>query len=437
MKDIEYKGIIPPELVSEIKRGKCILFVGSGLSSQVLRSNNKPLPTWKSLLYEMLEWANQNRTPFWNDPKDIKEMIDKDNLTVAAQELQEVIGNSNLGDFYKSVFRDKNVKPSEVHKIIPLLPFRGVITTNYDTLIEGAYSLVNEGILPPIFTQKDLDDKNSFLRNNDFFIFKMHGHIDRLDSIILGKKSYDDILFRNATYRQFMETMFSVYTILFIGFGGIDDDLDNTFDKLSILYSRTLDKHYMLADESKYNFTEKRRLLLDKRIEIIEYKKDNSHSQVYAFLNELHKQTKRKEKEIEVFPHDNKNTKKIFLSSSSKDESISKIIYDYLIKNDYQVWHGDNEMKPGDILVQAISKAIHQSNVMIVLITENSVESTWVMNELQTGILKQISDKSIKVIPIVIGNVNVPSFLNQILYIKIENDVTETDLQILLDAIKN
>ena len=436
MKNIEYKGFIPPKLVTEIKSGKCILFVGSGLSSQVLRSNNKCLPTWKSLLYEMLDWANENRTSFWNGAQDIKEMIDKDNLTVTAQELQEVIGNSNLGDFYKSVFRDKNVKPSQVHKVIPLLPFRGVITTNYDTLIEGAYSLVNEGVLPPIFTQKDLDDKNSFLRNNDFFIFKMHGHIDRLDSIILGKKSYDDILFRNATYRQFMETIFSVYTILFIGFGGIDDDLDNTFDKLSILYSRTLDKHYMLAAESKYNLTEKRRLLLDKRIEIIEYEKDDSHSQVCAFLNELHRQIKRTESEIEVFSNDDNKTQKIFLSSSSKDKAITQIIYDYLKKNDCQVWYGENEIKPGDILVQVISNAIHESNIMIVLISENSIDSSWVMNELQTGILKQINDKSIKVIPIVIGNVTVPSFLNQILYLKFENDFTEKNLQTLLNAIK-
>lgn len=435
MVDLEYKGIIPQKLIEDIKNGRCILFVGAGLSSQVLRSNNKSLPTWKSLLYEMLEWANENRIHFWNGIEDVKEMIDKNNLTEAAQELQDIIGCSNIGEFYKSVFRDKNVKPSRAHKIIPSIPFRAVITTNYDTLIEGGYSLLHEGVLPPVFTQNDLDDKNSFLRNNEFFIFKMHGHIDRLDSIILGKRSYDDILFKNITYRQFMETIFSVYTILFIGFGGSDDDLNNTFDKLSILYSRTLDKHYMLAEKGKYNMTEKRRLIFDKRIEIIEYESDKSHSQVSAFLNELNKEIKSGDKKVEVFSN-NKKRKKVFLSSSSHDKEITKIVYDFLNKNNFNVFDFNNEVKVGDILVQTISKAIQDASIMIVLITENSIKSSWVQNELQVGILKQISDKSIRVIPIIIGEVQIPAYLNQILYFKVDNDFTENDLIPLLKSIE-
>lgn len=435
MEDLKYKGIIPQKLIEDIKRGRCILFVGAGLSSQVLRSNNKSLPTWKSLLYEMLEWADENRTPFWNGIEDVKEMIDKNNLTVAAQELQDIIGGSNIGEFYKSVFRDKNVKPSRAHKIIPSIPFRAVITTNYDTLIEGGYSLLNEGILPPVFTQNDLDDKNSFLRNNEFFIFKMHGHIDRLDSIILGKRSYDDILFKNVTYRQFMETIFSVYTILFVGFGGNDDDLNNTFDKLSILYSRTLDKHYMLAEKGKYNMTEKRRLILDKRIEIIEYESDNSHSQVSAFLNELNKEIKSEDNIPEVFPNDKKR-KKVFLSSSAHDKDITKVVYNFLNKNDFNVFDFNKEVKVGDILVQSISKAIQEASIMIVLITKNSIKSTWVQSELQAGILKQISDKSMRVIPIIIGDVQIPSYLNQIVYLKVDNNFTENDLIPLLKSIE-
>lgn len=436
MERSEFKGIIPTKLITEIKNGKCILFVGSGLSSQILRSNSKRLPTWKSLLNEMLEWAIENGTAFWSSSKEIEEMIEKNNLICAAQELQEVIGEHNLGDFYKSVFRDKNVKPSKVHKIIPLLPFRGIITTNYDTLLEGAYSLVNEGVLPPIFTQNDLDDKNSFLRDKDFFIFKMHGHIDRLDSIVLGKKSYDEILYKSPTYRQFMETLFSVYTILFVGFGGDDDDLNNAFDKLASLYSRTLDKHYMLVAEKKYNITEKRRLLLDRRIEVIEYKKDDAHTQVCEFFNELRIQVKGANDQIKVFKDNTNKEAKVFLSSSSKDKNITQIIFDYLVENNFQVWHGDNELKPGDILVQSISSAIQESDIMIVLITENSINSSWVNNELQAGILKQVYDKSIRVIPIVIGNIQVPAYVNQILYLKLGEDLSEKDLKSIMDAIK-
>ncbi|AGL00589.1 hypothetical protein Desgi_1060 [Desulfoscipio gibsoniae DSM 7213] len=43
MEKSKYSGIIPQKLLTDIKNGKCILFVGSGLSSQVKRSNDKNL----------------------------------------------------------------------------------------------------------------------------------------------------------------------------------------------------------------------------------------------------------------------------------------------------------------------------------------------------------------------------------------------------------
>ena len=60
------------------------------------------------------------------------------------------------------------------------------------------------------FTRNDIDDKNYLLRNNEIFIFKIHDNTDRVNSIIFGKGSYDDVLLKNIDYRWFMENIFSV-----------------------------------------------------------------------------------------------------------------------------------------------------------------------------------------------------------------------------------
>lgn len=87
----KFKGLIPKELLNSISEKKCILFVGAGLSSKVVRSNGKPLPAWKGLLTELLDYCVEKRVPFSVDVKDLEQMISNDNLIMVAQEIQETI----------------------------------------------------------------------------------------------------------------------------------------------------------------------------------------------------------------------------------------------------------------------------------------------------------------------------------------------------------
>lgn len=284
---MQFSGTIPPEIIDSIKNNKCILFVGSGLSAKVKRSNSKNLPLWGDFLMELLEWAKTKNALFWNGADEIEQTISKGNYMLAAQELQECINLGEFADFLNFVFRDKNVMPTQTHKDIFKIPFRCILTTNYDTLLEGAYTLGHNGQIPVKFIQEDLTTISSPLRKEDFFIFKIHGDIDRPDSIVLGSKSYNQLLFRTPEYLHFLETLFTTHTVLFVGFSGSDIDLDFIIDRLSTIYSRTLNKHYILLPETKYNLTEKRRLLLDRRLEVIEYQSDEGHTQVDMFFKKL------------------------------------------------------------------------------------------------------------------------------------------------------
>ena len=353
---------------------------------------------------------------------------------MSAQELQDTISKKDFGDFISSVFRDSNVAPSKTHLLLTKIPFRSILTSNYDNLIEGAYALSNGGRIPNKFTQEDLLNISSPLRQEEFYIFKIHGDLERLNSIILSSRDYQRLLFRTPEYRQFIETLFSVYTFLFVGFGASDPDLDNVLDKLSSLFERTIDKHYILLPEDKFNFTEKKRLLLDKRLEVIEYEIDIEHTQVDAFVEDL-------ANKFNNIARVKKETKKydIFLSHSSKDAAIADRVIQELHKRNYKVWDFRENFVVGTDWQKSLNIALNESRFMIFLITENYANSRWLEKELSLGLLKQIEGK-LRVLPIVMGDiksVEMPSDLSSIAYLKIDTDFTIEDLLPLLEVLRS
>jgi len=95
-------------------------------------------------------------------------MITSNDLLPAAQELQERVGTPAIGEFLASVFQDHQVVPGISHRVLPKISFRAILTTNYDSLIEGAYTIENGGRIPPVLTQEDLFFRPSPLRGSEF-----------------------------------------------------------------------------------------------------------------------------------------------------------------------------------------------------------------------------------------------------------------------------
>jgi hypothetical protein len=422
-----FEGIIPAELVDAVRTGRCILFAGAGLSAQVNRSDGSPLPNWSQLLLEFLEWAIARQVRFWGDPEDIRAMINKGNFLTAAQELQDRLGTAALGEFLDRIFRDKSVVPSGAHRLLPRIPFRAILTTNYDSLIEGAFSLEQSGRLPPVLTQEDLLFRPSPLRGSDFFVFKIHGHLDRPNSVVLGSRDYQDLLFRTPGYRQFLETLFATHTVLFVGFGGSDPNLDSVFDRLASIYSRTLDRHFTLIPANRLNTTEKRRMALDRRLEVIEYVPDDTHSQVLAFLHQLATQAERGPTKAARHARQAKRLQ-VFISYATADARLVAKIEKFIKDRGYTPWTGNAELLPGDEIAQRISEGISTADVFVVVVSENSLRSKWVQFETESAILRE-AEKRIVVVPVVIGDAPPPAYLLSRFYLRVEPDFSAEHLE--------
>lgn len=109
---------------------------------------------------------------------------------------------------------------------------------------------------------------------------------------------------------------------------------------------------------------------------------------------------------------------KIFISHSSKDEDIYTTLADSLRKQGHTVFNSI-DINIGEIWVKEIKNALYESDILIAIITENFLSSSWAQAELSSVVL---GTNNIRLLPVVVGDVFVPSFIAQFQYRKVESE---------------
>lgn len=106
----------------------------------------------------------------------------------------------------------------------------------------------------------------------------------------------------------------------------------------------------------------------------------------------------------------------IFLSHSSKDKAFTRNLAERLRKAGVRVWLDEAELNIGDSLLTKISTAIESADFIAVIISHNSVQSSWVQTELRMAMSRELEDKNVRVLPILIEPCELPMFLRDKLY---------------------
>jgi len=154
---------IPVELTESLKKGECVLFVGAGLS--------KGLPQWKELVKPL---ANELGVSMDKDPR------------IIASWYENEFGRSKLEEEIVSQL-NKNVPLPKTHTILVNLPLKAIVATNYDNLLEKAFSERKRNVTKIVY-----DKQAPLAEANKLQIIKMHGDIDDPSTIVITKKDYDE-----------------------------------------------------------------------------------------------------------------------------------------------------------------------------------------------------------------------------------------------------
>lgn len=102
-----------------------------------------------------------------------------------------------------------------------------------------------------------------------------------------------------------------------------------------------------------------------------------------------------------------------FISYSTKDNDFVDRLSIELIKNRIHIWRDKWEMRPGDSLIDKIQEALIDSSFLLIVLSENSVQSEWCRKELNAGFMRELSKKDVTLIPILIDDCEIPLFLQE------------------------
>lgn len=193
-----------------------VCFVGSGPSIHA------GLPSWPDLLRVIARDIDVE--------SEIVPALDAGRYLEVAQFFVSIKGEKSIQGHVAEIIRQASKTPGELHRLIASVPFNGIITTNYDLLLSDA-DLKR-------FFERPITQQNSGLTSHlrRKFMLHLHGHIDDPSSIVLTKSSYDQFaLGLSSGAIQFIRTVFHTRTVLFVGFGFRDHNIDSILRDLQAL----------------------------------------------------------------------------------------------------------------------------------------------------------------------------------------------------------
>jgi hypothetical protein len=89
-----------------------------------------------------------------------------------------------------------------------------------------------------------------------------------------------------------------------------------------------------------------------------------------------------------------------FISYSSKDDEFSRRLHSRMRQAGLRVWFAPEEMKGGEKLYEQIDRAIQVHDRLLLVLSENSLKSEWVMTELRRARKAEVKENRRKLFPI-------------------------------------
>lgn len=134
--------------------------------------------------------------------------------------------------------------------------------------------------------------------------------------------------------------------------------------------------------------------------------------------------------------NENPQQKVVFISHSSKDKPLIRQLANDLKAEGVDVWLDERKILVGDSISEKIGQGLAESDFFIIAISDNSINSEWVKKELNNAIVKEIERRKTVILPIKLGDVEMPNLISDKLYADFTVSYKEGFLK-LLNAIKN
>lgn len=124
----------------------------------------------------------------------------------------------------------------------------------------------------------------------------------------------------------------------------------------------------------------------------------------------------------------------IFISYSHTDAEFVDKLATHLIKQNTHIWVDTWELNVGDSILNKVQQAIQESSALLVVLSKSSVASEWCKKELSAGLMRELDEKCVVVLPVLLEDCDIPIFLREKMYADFRKSF-DTGLNALVNAV--
>jgi hypothetical protein len=206
------EGTSFPALEEALRNGEGVLFAGAGLSF------GAGLPDWAQFVDRLrsdLELPAEHRVDYLD----------------LAQWYHERVGTAALADVIRRTYAEPDPPPLPTlsHYLLLNLPFRHVITTNYDDLIERTLTALKRYPVR-IVHQTDVARTG---RGDGVFVVKLHGDALHPEEVVLGRDDYDNFFQGRPAMALLLEGLLLTRVFFFVGYSLRDPNFRQIWARLA------------------------------------------------------------------------------------------------------------------------------------------------------------------------------------------------------------
>lgn len=273
---------IPNSLKEAYRAGRCAVLVGAGASK------GAGLPLWGEFLQQLVATAERDALIDRDRAAMYQGLLARpEKFLMAAAAIKSELGPL-FDETVEQIFTKSQARPTDLHKSLTKLdklPF--VLTINYDTLIEDAYSDAGKRIAPSSFV--DAGDVHRKLSRREFFLLKAHGDAARVgNGIILTELDYRKLLNGSPGYRSILSVMFTMFSFVFVGASMADPEINLLLGYIADSFSSSSGPmHYALLAEEDVTEAERERWLQDFKVHVVKISKADNYLELTQFLEKL------------------------------------------------------------------------------------------------------------------------------------------------------
>lgn len=244
---VEKENALLAKVGEILQREDTVLFIGAGLSRW------SGLPSWKGLIEELADFIESQGLSADLVRKEAK----ANDLLQAASYGVDLLTKPQFAEFMRKACRFGTASPHEIHSKVVRLGPTCFITTNYDHLIEESLNKWRPDQYSRIVSNKQLTETADIIQARATnFVFKPHGDVCDIDSVILTREQYRVLYGDKAHILKATETLLVSRPVVFIGFGLRDLDFMYVKDLLANTYKGGAVDHYaIMADVSNQEKT--------------------------------------------------------------------------------------------------------------------------------------------------------------------------------------